>query len=322
MKKIFTSMLAMAAVFCASATPSLVSVDPAEGSSISDRSKCTVTFEFSEAVTATTVQYLGGARFNPTISEGTINMAAPSKFVKVEVPAEAWGDPASGEYLLNVTLTTIKDAAGKQIMVTEKDEDGVEYSYPYTVSSNYTSPSISNAKYIGLDPDPATTTVWDVYSEGWGFVNFLFDEEVSLAATAQGIVTCYLNDGSDITFEISHDDLWADWDFWTGAYAITVPMMPDASITQENLTRIEVELYDVMIGGTEQEFDATYDLVSAPQRIAERNNTASSKLTLSEESSNVVYDIHGRVVMNTANQNIKDLPAGIYVMGGKKFIVR
>lgn len=321
MKKIFTAMFALIASVSAFAVPTYT-VSPAADSMIENRDNLTVTFTFSEEVTANAVQFMGGARFNPTITEGTINMPAPSKSVTVQVPVEAWGEPVSGEYLLNVTLTTIKDATGNQIMETETDEEGIEYSYPYTVSSNYTSPSITNAQYIGLDPDPDTTTVWDVYNDGWGFVNFLFDAEVSLADTAEAMITFYLSDGKEISFDISYDDLWADWDFWTGAYAITVPMMPDASITQENLVKIEVDLYDVIIGGKEQELDATYDLVSAPQRVAERNNTASSKLTLSEESSNVVYDIHGRVVMNTANQNIKDLPAGIYVMAGKKFIVR
>lgn len=320
MKKIFTAMFALIASASAFAVPTYT-VSPAADSMIEDRDNLTVTFTFSEEVTATTVQFMGGARFNPTISEGTINMPVPSKSVTVQVPVEAWGEPVSGEYLLNVTLTTIKDAAGNQIMETETDEEGIEYSYPYTVSSNYTSPSISNAKYIGLDPDPDTTTVWDVYNDGWGFVNFLFDAEVSLADTAEAMVKYTLAGGDEIYFDIAYDDLWADWDFWTGAYAITVPMMPDASITQENLVKIEVELYDVMVGGKAHDYDATYELVSAPQRIA-KSNTASSKLTLSEETSNIVYDIHGRVVLNTANQSVKELPVGIYVMGGKKFVVR
>ncbi|MBD5329045.1 MAG: hypothetical protein HDS03_04060 [Bacteroides sp.] len=321
MKKIFTAMFALIASASAFAVPTYT-VSPAEGSIQNREDLKTVTFTFSEEVTVPTAQCLGGTRFNSTYTEVELNMATASKTVVVAVPAEAWGEPASGEYALSVNLPAIYDKAGDRIMVTLKDEDTQEeYEDAYTVSVSYTSPYLTNAQYIGLDPDPDTTTVWDVYSEGWGFVNFLFDDEVSLADTAEAMITFYLTGNKKVSMDISYDDLWADWDFWTGAYAITVPMMPDASITQENLVKIEVELYDVMVGGKAHDYDATYELVSVPQRIA-KSNTASSKLTLSEETSNIVYDIHGRVVLNTANQSVKELPAGIYVMGGKKFVVR
>ncbi|MDE7442295.1 MAG: hypothetical protein K2M69_09040 [Muribaculaceae bacterium] len=263
---------------------------------------------------------MGGARFNPTISEGTITMPAPSKYVEVKVPTEAWGEPASGEYLVTVTLTTIKDAAGKQIMVTEKDEDGVEYSYPYTVSSNYTSPYTSNAKYIGLDPDPDTTTVWDVYNDGWGFVNFLFDGEVSLNQDSGAEITFEITGGREIVIDVDSNQLWADWDFWTGAFAVTVPMEPNSALTESNLKKINVVLYDVVVGGEVSEYEATYELVATPMKSPARN-TASSKMTISTETPSCVYDINGNVVMNSSN-DIQSLPAGIYIMNGRKFIVR
>lgn len=321
MKKILTSLFALAAVFCASATPTYT-VSPAEGTIQNREDLKTVTFTFSEAVTVPTARCVGGERFNSIFTDVELNMTAPSKTVKVTVPSTAWGDPTGGQYLLTVNLPAIYNSAGEQIMVTLIDEDTEEpYTDAYTASASYTSPFISNAKFIGLDPDPETTTVWDVYSEGWGFVNFLFDGEVALADSAEAMITFYLTGNKKVSMDVSYDDLWADWDFWTGSFAVTVPMLPDSSITQENLVKIEVELYDVLVGGKEQEYNATYQLVSAPQRGV-KGSTASSKMTLSVESSNLIYDIHGRVVMNTANQSIKDLPAGIYVMGGKKFIVR
>lgn len=321
MKKILTSLFALAAVFCASAEVPTYSVSPADGSTIENRENLTVTFTFSEAVKADSVQFASGPRFNRYMTEAALSMTAPSTTISVQVPATAWGEVVGSEYLLTVTLTNMSYADGTPITIEDESETGEVTYLDFKAAASYTSPDTTAVEYIGLDPDPATTTVWEVYNDGWGFVNFLFNGAVGLAGSAEAVVTCYLNDGNEITFDISRDDLWADWDFWTGGFAITVPIMYDEAITQSTLIKIEVELYDVVIGGEEKEFNAVYALVSAPQRIS-KGNTASSKMTISPASSNIVYDIHGNKVLTTSTQSIKDLPAGIYIMDGKKFIVR
>lgn len=328
MKKIFTSLFAMAAVFCASAAElPTYTVSPEQETSVTDRSNFQVTFTFSEAVTVNEVEFVGGARFNSTITTGTVSMDAPSTEVTVSVPDTVWGTPQGGEYLLTVTLPAIYDASGNQIVITEESEEGETFSYAYTASANYTAPYEVEAEYLGLDPDPATTTVWDVYSEGWGFVNFLFSGEVSLTEDSWAEVTFYRTDGGKDPVEIEPNDLWADWDWWTGSFAITVPMKEVNGLTQINLKEIEVVLYNVKNGNNViDEFVADYTLKTLPTEesinIHKAPSTTGISLVVDTDVVNI-YSINGNLVIkNASKSDVETLTPGLYIANGKKFIVR
>lgn len=326
MKKIFTTLLASAAVVCASAAVPTYTVNPTSGSTIENRA-FNVTFTFSEAVTVNEVEFIGGARFNSTISTGTVSMDAPSTKVTVSVPDDVWGTPQGGEYLLTVNLPAIYDKNGNQITITETSEEGETFSYAYTADASYTSPYDVEAEYLGLDPDPATTTVWDVYSEGYGFVNFLFSGEVALTNNSFAMISFVLNNNKEIPVVVTYNDLWADWDWWTGSFAITVPMSPVSDLTKENLKGIKVNLYNIKNGSSViAELNANYTLteVYGNSINAKRapNTAGISRLMTSEEIINV-YDINGSLVKENASpSDIKSLTPGLYVANGQKFIVR
>lgn len=325
MKKIFTSLFATVAVFCASAAVPTYTVNPESGSTIENRA-FNVTFTFSEAVTVNEVEFIGGARFNSTISTGTVSMTTPSTKVVVSVPEDVWGTPQSGEYLLTVNLPAIYDKNGNQITITEESEEGETFSYAYTADASYTSPYDVEAEYLGLDPDPTTTTVWDVYSEGYGFVNFLFSGEVALTDSSKAEIRFYLPDGEEETINVSLNDLWADWDWWTGYFAVTVPMSPDKYIeSEEDLEAIKVTLYNIKNGATTiDKLVADYTLTSSAQSINVHKAPSTSGISLTTVNDIVnVYDIKGNIVIENASvSNIKDLTPGLYIANGKKFIVR
>lgn len=326
MKKIFTSLFAVAAVFCASAAElPTYTVSPEQETPVADRSNFQVTFTFSEAVSVNEVEFVGGARFNSTISTAPVTMAEASTEVKVTVPDDVWGTPQGGEYLLTVTLPAIYDAAGNQIVITEESEEGETFSYAYTASASYTAPYEVEAEYLGLDPDPATTTVWDVYSEGWGFVNFLFSGEVSLSATSKAEIIFYLYDGDRYTINVSLNDLWADWDWWTGDFAVTVPMSPIEDLEEEDLKAIKVTLSNIENGSsTIANLVADYTLTSTAEYINVKKAPSTAGITLTTTPDIVnVYDVHGNLVMgNTSLSEIKSLASGIYIVNGKKFVIR
>ena len=324
MKKIFTSLLATAVVLCTSAAVPTYTVNPTSGSTIENRT-FNVTFTFSEAVTVNEVEFIGGSRFNSTISTGTVSMTAPSTKVVVSVPEDVWGTPQSGEYLLTVNLPAIYDKNGNQITITETSEEGETFSYAYTADASYTSPYDVEAEYLGLDPDPATTTVWDVYSEGYGFVNFLFSGEVALTDDSEAEITFVLSE-SEIPVIVSLNELWADWDWWTGSFAITVPMKEVNGLTQENLKGIKVNLYDVKNGTTIiEELVANYTLVSSQEKsINVKKSPSITGISIITNDGTVnVYGINGNLVIkNATKSDINNLVSGLYVVNGKKFIVR
>lgn len=324
MKKIFTSLFATVAVFCASAAVPTYTVNPTSGSTIENRA-FNVTFTFSEAVTVNEVEFIGGARFNSTISTGTVSMAAPSTKVTVSVPDDVWGTPQGGEYLLTVNLPAIYDKNGNQITITETSEEGETFSYAYTADASYTSPYDVEAEYLGLDPDPATTTVWDVYSEGYGFVNFLFSGEVALTDTSKAEIVFYLFDGDRYTVNVLLNDLWADWDWWTGSFAVTVPMSQIEDLEQEDLKEIKVTLNNIKNGTTIiNSLVADYTLTSSieSKKIRKSPKTTGISLPTSTEIVNI-YSIEGNLVLeNASSSDIKNLMPGLYVANGKKFVIR
>lgn len=248
-------------------------------------------------------------------------MTSASKTVSVPVPEDAWGEPTSGEYLLSVNLPAIYDKNGERIMVMLVDEDtNEEYEDAYTVSASYTSPYITDAEYVGLDPDPASTTAWDVYSEGWGFVNFLFSDVVSLTDSSKALITFTLVNGREIDAEIPLTELWADWDFWTGYFAVTVPMVENKTLTKANLESIDVNLYNIKVGSSLKNFSACYDLEEEAQKAPSK---PSSKLTLGVDESYMVYDLNGNVIKtNVSASELNNLPKGYYIVNGQKFIIR
>jgi hypothetical protein len=324
MKKIFTSLFAMAAVFCASATPTYT-VDPESGSTIDDRDNFKVTFTFDEEVTVKSVEFIGGARFNATVTPGTLDVTA-SKTVEVTVPNTVWGTPDAGQYLIEVNLPEIFDKEGKQIMVDAVDDEGNAFSYAYTASANYMASYDVEAEFIGLDPDPATTTVWDVYSDGWGFVNFLFSDEVYATENSSADVQLILNDGEEIWVPVSSDELWFDWDFWTGSYAVTVPMTPNDDVTQENLVAINVYLNKIKVGANiVPEYAAEYNLtdVGVARKVKGQNTAGNSMTILKSNTTFAIYSINGNIVKtNGSVSDLSNLPAGIYVIDGKKVCVK
>lgn len=327
MKKISTCMFALSALFCASAAElPTYDVSPDQDTPVADRSDFKVTFTFSEKVLVNEVEFIGGARFNSTITTGTVTMTEASDTVEVTVPDTVWGTPQSGEYLLTVTLPAIYDANGDQIVITEVSEEGETFSYAYTASAYYTSPYVVESEFIGLDPDPEETTVWDVYSEGWGFVNFLFSGEVTLTSESSAYITFTLSDGEEISISVDESDLWADWDWWTGSFAVTVPMFPTDGITQSNLAEIEVDLYNVITGAEDAEdFEAVYKLndISVVNYNARKSPSTASISLISVDESAKVYSINGNLINENATiSEINNLTPGIYVVNGKKILVR
>lgn len=323
MKKIMTSLFAVAAVFCASAANPGYSVSPADSTVVDNRNDFKVTFSFDSPVKIQHVEFIGGERFNS--KRTLIDKVTPEAVsqIVVNVPDSVWGTPSGGNYYLEVILPEIYDAEGNQYKVEGIDPDtGDKYEYAYTASAFYSSPTGEAVEYKGLDPDPATTTVWNVYNDGYGFSNFLFSGEVGLTENSKAEVFYILEDEIENNFMVGYQDLWADWDFWTGFYAITVPMQVDSEVTEESLKGIRVNLYNVKVGSETKNYEANYALITTPneRRI---NKQASSKLSVAVANASTVYDIYGNVICEDGSiESIKNLPAGIYIMDGKKYVVR
>lgn len=109
MKKIMTSLFALAAVFCASAAVPTYTVNPASETELASKTQ-QIVFTFSEPVRVDSVDFVGGQRFNAVTTRVATGMTAPSTTVTVNAVDAYWGEANGGEFLLEVYLPAIYDA--------------------------------------------------------------------------------------------------------------------------------------------------------------------------------------------------------------------
>ena len=330
MKKIFTTMFAMAAMFCASAAVPTYTVSPADGSVIENRDNLKVTFTFSEEVKADSVQFASGPRFNRTMTDAATDMKATAKTISVNVPVDVWGEAVGDEYILSVTLTNLTDKNGNAITISEIDEETKEvFSYDFKAAASYTSPvPVESVKYLGVSPAEGEMSVWEVYNDGWGAVDFSFSREVEIAdPDLCAYVEYTLSDKYIHEFYLTSDDVWGDWNFWTGEYNVSMMLPYDEDVTESNLTKISITLLSIYSDGKEIDVpEVVYSNVTKKSFKAQSNasNTAGIAVQkITGEDSFDIYSLQGSIVKKYGTwEDVKGLNPGVYVVNGRKIIVK
>lgn len=324
MKKILTSLFALAAVFCASAEVPTYEVSPENGSTLENRHNLTVTFTFSEAVKADSIQYSGGARSNRTLTTVPFEMASPSKTITVDVPDSVWGVPYCGEYILSVTLANISDNEGNPIQIPEEDPETGKIIYQdYVASGYYVSPDKTPAQYKGVDPDPAYTSAWDAYLDGWGMVELLFDNVAECSEDEEIQVLYTKTDGYIISETVWGDELEGDWSIWDQRYHLGIPL-PPADITEETLAKITINVSGITSYGINVSIPKIeYSNVAPQVQMKKAPATAGiTSVNISEFNGNV-YNMHGILIKESAtSMDVQNLPKGMYIVNGKKVVVK
>lgn len=322
MKKIMTTLFAMTAVLCASAAVPTYTVNPASETELASKTQ-EIVFTFSEAVLVPSVDFIGGQRYSSVTTTVATGMTTPSTTVKVSTESADWGEPNGGEFLLQVYLPTIYNAAGEQIMETGIDPDsGEAYFYPYTAIAYYSTPDETPVVFEGVDPQNADISVWNLYMDGWGAVNFIFSGEVDFS-NATGMVR-YTTSAGVYNKPVANADIWGDWDFWTGKYMITVFLPAEANLTESNLQSITVAISGLQANGSAITIaPAVFNNITVANQAKEANGTAGIDIAVAAASTLDIYNVQGMLVVeNATEETIKSLPKGIYVANGKKFVVR
>ena len=324
MKKIFTTMFAMAAMFCASAAVPTYSVSPADDSVIENRDNLKVIFTFSEEVKADSVQFASGPRFNRTMTDAATNMKAASKTISVDVPATAWGEVVGSEYILTVTLTNISDKSGAAIKISDTDETGETVYYDFKAVASYTSPAPAvEAKLLSVSPAPGEMNAWEVYNDGWGAIEYHFSDEVNISDMTASIR--FVTEDDKINQRVSEEDIYADWDFWSGDYIVVVYINPEEGVTADNLESITVSVAGIKtMAGKEISIGSVVYSDTKTQGTLLKKAPGTASITLINEATNVeVYTINGTLVSNAMpTSDIVSLKPGLYVVNGRKIIVK
>lgn len=202
-------------------------VAPASGSYVQSYA-FNATFTYPVSVTADSIKFISGLYTSPNIHV-IAGPATPTATVVAPVQQSYWDE--------NTTPPTLS------VIVMNSKVGGYSMPDAEAVYTNGTEPVHGGVpQYVGVRPDPATSSVSDIY--GW-WVDFLFTDEVQLASNAKATVTYVNADGQTSSQIFGADQIIADWDFDTNQYYVSVDVPMQGAISADSISSIRVVLRGV-----------------------------------------------------------------------------
>lgn len=225
---------------------------------------------------------------------------------------ETWGQPYMG--MLNAVLMVCFMDDDMDFYVTEDGE-------PVFYQAIYTAPNTFAARFEYAAPNGLweDETFADAYNRGE--VSFVFSNPVQFANPEEIGTISYFIDDVEIPVEIT--EYTSEWDMLNGLWAVTFKFSNEEFMA-DDLSQIVIELSGVesVIGETPitvQPLVLSNVASPAPRKI---KKAMEGDLTSGNELVNV-YNVQGTLVKESVNKSaIKDLPAGLYIVDGKKYVVR
>lgn len=271
------------------------------------------TVNYNEAASAM-IMTVGGGGFGQYAGEPELlSLKGESKEFSYELTETAWGLPYYGEYYIYIGVLLL-------------DEDGEPIETPdgefLQAEISYSAVTDAPSKFLWTSPDGVWSgldTFEKAYADGDGA--FVFTKEVSFADVENiGTITYYPVDDDPITESISnYEALYSTLD---GLFQV-VFKISSADFKADDLEKIEVNLIGVKSGDTD--VDTTPMVLvnsTAPKNIKRTKKGIESELINTSNAVNV-YSIDGSLVKENANTDmIKQLNPGLYIIDGKKVVVR
>lgn len=325
MKAIQTLICASAllcATFSASAAwPTGAIFDPTDGI-VSETEKISVQFTCDEGEVESPMYVMafmvGGNGFgqDPTMHE----LVAIGGKLEFNLSEADWGYPYNEEYSVYVGLVICEDDS----YTPYETEDGDMLAFETT----YQRPVEGAAECVLEYPDARNwseegLTFSDFYDDG--YCAFYFTKEVSLVGDSFGVVEYYAD--GDLIYEISIDNSMLNpapgMDPLSGMYAISV-VVKNEDFTASDLSEIRVKLTGVVSEGKPVEVTPISALNNDAEKKAPRKIKSSLEKEMLNNSSTVsVYNMQGMLINdNMSASMVSNLPAGMYIINGKKTIIR
>lgn len=266
-----------------------------------------VTVNFTEPVTIGAIDCISGPATNRVSHEVTPVPTGLVSEVNVPIKDEYWEESDDANYW-QMTVA-LRDLAISY--------DGQSWWIP-NAAFNYAYQSQDVAKFLSVDPEPGTMSPWDVYMDGWGVISLEFDNEVDYENAS--IVVSYKLKGerNPATIVVPEEEIWGDWNFWTKNYSLEFPLPICEKATEDNLEMITILVKGVTSNNVEIAINSIIYSQMAQRMQAPGTAGITSTLFNGSESFEV-FDLSG----NTIKVNsVSALPSGIYLLSGKKFVVR
>lgn len=229
---------------------------------------------------------------------------------------EKWGTPYMG--MLNAVLTVCFMNASEDLYITEEG-DPVFYQAVYTAPNTFP----TKFEYVYPNNDWSEETFDQAYANG--LIRFNFSNEISLEEGALiGEISYTRFDGDDVNpvdIELGVN-AEADWNPLDGFYTITINYALE-DVAANELQEIEIYLDTLTspYGDVDVEPVLLENETPNVKRIAKKA-PASKGFAVSTENVSV-YNIAGMLVKeNIAPSEVNKLPKGLYIVNGKKVVVK
>lgn len=288
---------------------------PAANDTLTSKTQ-TVVFNFNQPVTYTGVTITSGDVVTPLAGGSSSNNQ-----VSVPLSESYWGTTTGAINYINVKLTGVTLGNGVEISNVSNEDASIAVGYAFAEA-------IDVPTLLGVDPTPEEATYQEVY-DGYWYATFKYNNEVQLPTTGTcAIVTFFDADDLDLdAVQLTSDDVYGDWNYRAGYYGIqvAVPAVPE---TAADYSYAEVALVGVSYNNTVLAnqpsviYQATLPSVTQFKRAPQSAGVENIGIELANDPFDV-YSIQGAVVLrNATSADISNLERGIYIVNGKKVVIR
>lgn len=242
--------------------------------------------------------------------------------IVVTLDSSMWGNPYMGNYYANIYLTYV-DAEGDFVL--RNDEPII-----FQIACVTPNQSPAEFQYVYPDNNWENETFAEAYENG--VITFGFTNPVTFSNETNAVSIAYTVDGEDDERTLAKSDCVMDWNRLDGYYTVSFQYSTE-DYTVEEISQIKITLNDVIYvptseeGVTPEPVPVTVNTVILTKQVADPA-PRKQKSRMAEDLMNCndvinVYNIQGMLVKESVKQSkINELPAGLYIVNGKKIVVR
>lgn len=268
----------------------------------------TATYTFSEAVSCDSVQFTGSS------SDYTVDLVESTKAVTASATTSFTVPVVAGDWCVTESLPLYLSLNTVGLNISG-------YSLPAVYSTyQYGETPVVPFQFLGVSPTAMEATYPEILTDYW-YVSFKYTQAPELPMTSPVTVVFYDEAGDLLSsINVSLDDVYVDYNYWEGNYVVQVvaPAVPSDATDYET---VSVELHGLTYDGSlvpSQTITYTRNVFNAYKNIKKANTTSIKNIVKSDKATHTIYSISGKIV----DGNISSLNKGVYVVSGKKIIVK
>lgn len=302
--------------------PSTVELTPYDDMGVdlpSVNSQITVTMDAVPNVPVT-VMYITGNGFAMNMNYERISVDEKKTFT-IPLSREKWGVPYNEVYYLNLVVT-----------FTYGEGDEIDYyvnpdtNEPVVASCMYMTKDTGDARLELTFPnqqniDNEMYTISQAYQSG--VCTAYFSKEVK-AENASGYIYIAGKDGEELAYsDLEFDN--AEWSEMDGLYKVDFKYTPDSIFIESEVSEMDITFEGIFVDEVEMTIP---EIVLFPASSSNRAPQKKAKGKLASDMSVTtdglkVFNIQGNLVKDNASQNdVNALPTGLYIVNGKKVLVK